>query len=412
MKLTREEQEMLDGKHGDAVQQAMELLVAVGECYDAQEMVRVSSAHLSSANPVSAGKGGKSFIKEMAEKGGKFVIPTTINPACLEPWAWREMGFSEEFHQEHLAFNEVIAKMDGLYCNSCTPYLIGHVPRFGEHIAWCESSALIYANAVLGSRTNREGAPTGLAAGITGRTPYHGYHLQENRYGTLKIMVNTTLRGESDYGILGDFAGRIALNRVPIFTGIPPSVSRDELKCLGAALPTSGSVTHYHVVGVTPEAPTEEIATGPNKIGSSDTFEFGPRELKETGEAFCRAAPEETNLFYTGCPHVSIEEVKKYAQILAGRKLKNNVDFWITITHAIKTYAEDIGYAQIIEASGARLLSNTCPNSMGKGFFKKLGYQVVATDSPKMAYYIPTTQDVRLYYGRLEDFIDVVTTKT
>ncbi|MFC2001129.1 aconitase X [Chloroflexota bacterium] len=409
MKLTREEQEMLDGKRGDAIQKAMELLVAVGDCYDAQQMVRVSSVHLVGANPVAAGIGGTKFIKEMAARGGKFVVPTTTNPACFDPWAWREMGFGEELHQKHLALSRILAEMGGFLCHTCTPYLIGHAPRMGEHLAWCESSAIIYANAVMGSRTNREGGPSGLASAIAGRTPAYGYHLDENRYGTLKIMVNAELRGDTDYATLGCFTGRIAQDRVPIFTGIPDCVSRDELKCLGTALANAGSVAHYHVVGITHEAPTEEAASGSKIINSSNTFNFGPRELKETEESLSGADPEAADLVVLGCPHASIDQVKNYAKVLSGRRIKSNIDIWILISHVIKQYAEDIGYASIIESAGAKLLSNTCPGTMPEDFFKKRGYKVVATDSTKQAYNFLTIKDVSCYYGSLDKFIDVLT---
>jgi hypothetical protein len=408
MILTKEEKEMLDGKQGDVTQRAMEILVAVGECYDAQEMVRVTSAHLVSANPVAAGKGGAKFIKEMAEGGGKFVIPTTTNVSCVELWSWREMGFSEELYREYLALSEAFLKMGAFLCNTCTPYLVGHSPRIREHIAWGESSAILYANAVLGCRTNREGGPTGLAAAITGRTPKYGYHIDNNRYGKLKIVVNTNLRGITDYSTLGFFTGRIAQDRVPIFTGIPPSVSQEELRCLGAACGTSGSLADYHVVGVTPEAPDERVASGFRKITSSDTFEFGFRELEETEESVSKTGPEAADLVVLGCPHVSINQLKTYAQALHGRKAKREI--WILISHVIKRYAEDVGLASIIESAGARLVCGTCPAAMPRGFFKSQGYKSVATDSSKMAYYISAVQDVLCYYGRLDKFIDIITT--
>jgi len=411
MKLTREEQEMLDGKNGDAVQRAMELLVAVGECYGAERMVPVASAHLVAANPVNAGKGGTRFIKEMAEGGGKFVVPTTTNPISFDQWMWREMGYSEELYQEQVSLSGVLAKMGGFLCNTCTPYLIGHAPRLREHIAWGESSAILYTNAVLGSRTNREGGPTGLASGITGRTPAYGYHLDENRYGTLKIKVNTDLKGDTDYATLGYFAGRVAQDRVPILVGIPPSISKHELKYLGAALSVAGSVALYHVVGITPEAPTEEIATGGKKITSSDTFDFGSKELKETEESLCKVEPEKINLVILGCPHASIEQIKSYAKTLSDRRINNNVEIWILVSHIIKQYAKDIGYASIIESSGAKLVSNTCPSPMPRDFFNQQGYNAVATDSPKMVYYVSTTQNTPCYYGSLDKFIDIVTSK-
>jgi predicted aconitase len=411
VKLTKKEQEMIDGEYGDAVQGAMELMVAVGECYDAEQFVPVASAHLSSANPVTVGKGGITLIKDMAKRGGKFVIPTTMNPACIEPWAWQEMGFSEELFREQMTLSEVFAKMGGFVCNTCTPYLIGHVPRMREHIAWGESSAVVYTNAILGSRTNREGAPTVLAAALTGRTPAYGYHLDDNRYGKLKIIVNANLKGDTDYATLGYFAGGIAKDKVPIFTGIPPSVSNHELKCLGAALATSGSVSHYHVVGVTPEAPTEEVGAGFKTIGSSNTFGFGSKEIKETEESLSKIGPEGVDLVVLGCPHASIDQIKQYAEAFSGRRVKSEVEIWILIPNGIKKYAEDIGYANIIESTGTKLVCNTCPVIMPRDFFRSRGYRAIATDSPKMIYYISATKDVPCYYASLDKFIDVVTNK-
>ncbi len=411
MKLTREEQQMLDGKKGSAVQKSMELLVAVGECYDAERMIPVSSVHLVSPSPINAGKGGTRFIKDMAEKGGKFVVPTTTNPACLDPWAWRELGFTEEIYREQMSLSEAVARMGAYMCNSCTPYLIGHTPRKGEHVAWGESSAVIYANSVLGSRTNREGGPTGLAAALTGRIPAYGYHLDENRRGTLKFVVNMALKGDTEYGILGYYAGKIAQDRVPVFVGIPPSISQYEMMYLGGALATTGSVTHFHVVGVTPEAPTERAATGSKKIGPSDTFEFGPAEFKKTEESLPRANPADINLVVLGCPFDSIEQIRNHAMALSGKKIKSNVDFWILTTHIVKQYAEDVRSARIIDSAGAQPLSNTCPGPMPRDFFRKHGYNVVATDSPKLSYYLPTLQGASTFCGSLDQILDAVAIK-
>jgi predicted aconitase len=400
----------LDGKHGDSVQRAMELLVGIGECYDAEKFIPVASAHLSGVNPVSAGRGGTRFIMKLGESG-RFAVPTTTNPTSLDPWVWREMGFKEALFREYTALCEALSKMGGLLCTTCTPYLVGHVPRMREHIAWCESSAVIYANAVLGSRTNREGGPTGLASGITGRTPAYGYHLDENRHGTLKIIVSTELKGDTDYATLGYFVGAIAQDRAPIFTGMDRSVSQDALKCLGAALATSGSVALYHVVGVTPEAPTEEVACGYKKISSSDTFEFNSKDLKGTEESITKIDPEKVDLVVLGCPHASIDQIKKYTGAFSGKKVRDRVEIWILTSNIVKKYAENLGYAEILVSSGVRLVSDTCPSIMPRDFFKSCGYHALATDSSKMAYYASVVQNVLCYYRSLEKFIDVVTEK-
>ncbi len=408
MKLSKEEQEMMEGKRGEVVQRAMELLFAVGECYGATRMIPVASTHMASVNPVTAGKGGTRWIKSLAEQGGKFVIPATTNVGSIDPWAWKEMGFSEEIHKEHMGLSGAIEKMGGLLCNTCTPYLIGHAPLLGQHVAWCESSAVVYANAVLGSRTNREGGPTALAAGLTGRIPAYGYHLKENRSGTLKIVLKTELKGLTDYATLGHFAGKLAQDRVPVFTGIPSSVSADELKYLSGAIACAGSVSHFHAVGVTPEALTETAASVAARIGPSDTFVFGAKELRETEASVSRIGPEQADLVVLGCPHASIHQIRKYAELFSGRVVKGDVEAWILTSSLIKRYAEEVGYAAVIAAAGVRLVSNTCPSPMPRDFFVKRGYRGAAADSPKMVYYISTTKGVPCFYGSLEKFIDVI----
>jgi len=409
MKLTREEQQMLDGKHGDVKQKMMELLVAVGESYDAEYMVPIGSAHLVSGTPINAGKGGTTFVKQLAENGAEFLVPTTTNPACLEPWRWKEMGFSEELFERHLDITRDYVTMGAIPCNTCTPYLIGHTPRMGEHVAWGESSAVLFLNAVLGARTNREGGPTAIAASITGRTPAYGYHLDENRYGQIRIVNTTQLKDDFDYATLGYFVGKIAVDRVPVITGISPYISQDNLKCLGTPFAVTGSVSHYHVVGVTPEAHTEEEATGNRKIGSSETVEFGEKEFRETEASLSAIGPEEANLVILGCPHASITQLKAYAGVLSGRKVKSGMEMWVQTMHSVKAYAEDIGLADEIESTGAKLVCNICPAAMPRDFFKKQGYSGAATDSAKMVYYVTTTQDTPCFYGRLEEFIHAVT---
>lgn len=411
MRLAKEEEKMLDGQYGDVVQKSMELLVALGDAYDAERMVPIGSVHLVGPSPTSAGKGGMAFIKDIAKKGGKFVVPTTTNPACLEPWLWKEMGFSAELYKEQVAMSEAIAEMGGLICNTCTPYLIGNTPRLREHVVWGESSAVLYANSVLGARTNREGGPAAIAAAITGRTPAHGYHLDENRYGTLQIVNTANLKCETDYSTFGYFAGKIAQDRVPVVVGIPLSISLDEIKCLGTPFSVSGSVSLYHVVGVTPEALTEEAAVNHKRISSSDTFHFGPKELKEIEESLSEIGPEEADLVVLGCPHASITQLRKYAKTLSGRKVKDNKEMWILTNSTIKRYATDIGIARIIESAGAKLVTNTCPPAMPQDFFKQNGYVGVATDSSKMVYYVSTTKNLPCYYGSLDKFIDIVTSK-
>jgi predicted aconitase len=408
MYLTGEENEMLEGIYGYPVQKSMEILVGLGECYDAERMIPVSSAHhLYSFGGV--GKGGSLFIREMADKGGKFIIFSDTNPSNVDP-SWRDLRISKDSLREQTLLINAFSKMGAFLSDTCAPYLVGHVPRLGEHVAWNESSAIIFANSVLGARTNREGGPSALAAALTGRAPEYGYHLDRNRYGDLRILVTARLRDPSDYGTLGYFIGKVAEDKVPVLIGIPPSVSWDELKLLGAAAATSGSVAMYHAVGVTPEAPTEEAAFGSGKIRNRQTLEFGAREMRETEELLSTAKGREIDLVIFGCPHASIGEFREIARLLSGKKLKPGVELWVFASRMVKTYAEAMGYINDIESSGGKVICNTCPFSMSPRSSRTLGFGFAATNSPKMAYYFIQGKDVSIHYGSTEKCVEAATT--
>ena len=311
MKLTRDEVAMLEGKYGYPVRKSMELLVALGEVYGARKMVKVTHSHFGHPLKSETIKAVVSYLEDLAGKGGKFVVTTTTQALGADPLLWKEMGISDELHRDGEAFRQSCAKMGAFMCNTCTPYQVGHVPGLGEHIAWMESSAVIFSNSVLGARTNREGGPTAIAAALTGRVPMYGYHLDENRYGELKIIVTAKLDDSSDYASLGYFVGEAAGDRVPVLVNIPSTVSWDQLKSLGAAAAASGSVALYHAVGVTPEAKTEENAFGPEKPRDSDIVEFSNKELRRVRERLSKARDDKVDWVFFGCPHTSIGEIKE-----------------------------------------------------------------------------------------------------
>lgn len=408
MKLSEEEQAMLDGIKGPSVSRAMELLVALGDCYEADRMVRIGSAHLVGPNPVTAGRGGTAFYGDLAKEGAQVTVPTTTNPISLDVWSWAEMGFGKELYSAQISLSEHLSRMGVLLCNTCTPYLAGHVPRFGEHVAWGESSAVLYLNSVLGARTNREGAPSALAAAITGRSPAYGLHLDENRYGQILVENRSELRNDTDYSTLGYYIGKFAQDRIPIITGITPSITADQLKSLGTPLAVTGSVALYHVVGVTPEAPSIEIASGSRKIAASDTISVGSRELKETEASLSAIHPDKGNLVILGCPHASITQLKDYARTLAGKRIRKEVEVWILSTRTTRDYAAETGILEALTGAGAKVVWNVCPNAMPHDFFAKQGYTGVVTDSPKMAYYVTATKGVSCYYGSLQSFVGAI----
>lgn len=404
MELTKEDEEYLAGKRGAAIQKAMEILVGLGECYDAERMVPVTSVHLTGSSTTGAGKAGTLFFREMDEKGGKFLPVTHTNPMSIDPLHWKEIGISEETYQEQILLTDALVSMGAYICGSCTPYQVGHVPRLGEHVAWGESSATIFANSVLGARTNREGGASGLAAALAGRTPEYGLHLNQNRYGDLEIQVTAKLHNPHEYGSLGYFIGKVSRDRIPVITGLPHSISWDHLKLLGAAAATSGSVALFHIVGVTPEAPTREAAFG--STVKRDLFVFGEEELSQTEAEISKADSKEIDFIVIGCPFFSIGEFRQIAQLLDGKRIRSDVEFWILSCRTTRAYAQKMGYLETIEQSGAKVICEVCPSSLPRGLLKMRGHKTAATNSAKMAYYMAGSQSVLSNYGSIERCVE------
>ena len=239
LELSAEERSMLAGDLGPGVRKAMEIIVTLGRIYDARRLVPVGSVQVAGVSYRNLGEAGLEFLREWADQGARVRVSATLNPAGMDLRAWRELGFSESFARRQLAVIEAYRRLGVRTTCTCTPYLVGNVPRLGEHVAWAESSAVSYANSVLGARTNREGGPSALAAAITGRTAAYGLHLDENRRAALRVLVRCPVRTLSDFGALGHLVGRAARNRVPYFVGLEGACSDVELKTLGAAMAAS-----------------------------------------------------------------------------------------------------------------------------------------------------------------------------
>jgi len=238
--LTHEEQAWLDGRAGPALQRAMEIIVALGKIYGAQRLIPVESVQISGVSYRNIGDAGLRFLEQWVAEGARVRVPTTLNPTAMDLSAWRQQGFDPDFADRQQRIVQIFAQMgvgDGVPVPTCTPYLIGNRPSVGTHIAWAESSAVSFANSVLGARTNREGGPGAIAAALSGRTAAYGLHLEENRRPTSWVEVRTAVREVSDYSALGAVVGSAVKRGVPWFSGLLLS-----------------AVALYHVAGLTPEA--------------------------------------------------------------------------------------------------------------------------------------------------------------
>lgn len=401
MYLTDEETLMLNGDRGDAVKKAMEILVALGESFGAKRLVPINNVHMAGSSVLVAEEAGTRFVEDIRDQGGTFVTNVTTNPTAVDPTQWKTIGIPESDSILQTRLTDAYAGMGANTCNTCIPYLVGNTPRFGEHMAWGESSAVVYANSICGARTNREGGPSGLASALTGRTPEYGFHLSENRYGKFLIKVETPLNDMTDYGTLGCFAGKIAGQDTPVFTGLPVSPTLEQVKALSAALASSGAVSMFHAVGVTPEAPTLEAAFGgkePEKVLVFDLAE------KQKVEAFLnKESSDRVDWIQIGCPNASVQEIREVAQALDGKKIHPDITLWVTTAGAMYAMAERMGYIKTIEDAGGVIVRETCPFlARSRVIAPNKGFKTLTTNSAKMAFYAPGQFGLPTHYGNLD----------
>ncbi|MHA1193203.1 MAG: aconitase X [Promethearchaeota archaeon] len=337
-------------------------------------MLIVQIAGVSYAN---LGEAGLEFLNEMAEDG-KVRVLTTLNPAGMDRENWQALGIDKEFAINQNRAIDTFAKMGIVTTCSCTPYLIGNTPHYGQHIAWAESSAVCYSNSVIGARTNREGGPSALAAALTGKTPNYGYHLDKNRHGQVLVNVNTPVIVE-----LG--------KKIPYITGIP-SATVEELKSFCASVATYGGTALFHMDRITPEY---NNYSKPSEI----VFEISHDDLNNT-RAELIDDDIEIDFVSIGCPHASIHEIANLSKLLEGKEVKK--EFWITTARPIKRIADEAGYSKIIEDAGAKFAADTCcVVAPIKGRFKG-----IMVDSAKACYYGRAKNKFKVKIGSLQECVE------
>jgi predicted aconitase len=437
MRLTDEEQAMLAGEFGPGVQKAMEILAALGTIYAADDLVPVSSVQVAGVSYKNLGDAGLEFLSQWAAQGARVRVPTTLNPAGLDLQRWQVLGFEADFAEQQARVMQAFAAMGIRTTCTCTPYFVGNLPARGDHVAWAESSAVSFANSVLGARTNREGGPSALAAAIAGRTPRYGLHLLENRRAQLIVDVRCPVRYPADFGALGAWVGRTAQNRVPYFRGLeglaakvdeagghdgqpelanaggagrlasqpgPHGARRvDLLKALGAAMAASGAVALYHIQAVTPEADDPDIVAPAAETLVVESLAQGyamlQRPVSDSGQG------DAIDLVWIGCPHASLDELAQVIELMAGRRAKSAL--WVTMAREIRAEAEQAGWVAELERLGGQVVADTC---LVVAPVKELGLRTMATPSGKGAYYAPSHSGLAVYYASLEACIEAAVT--
>jgi predicted aconitase len=396
MELTSEELDMLDGKYGKAAKKSMEILTTLGEIFDAECMVDVVGVQIAGVSYANLGEAGLEFLSEMAEDG-KVRVLTTLNPAGMDRENWKDLGIDKEFAKNQNRAIDAFAKMGIITTCSCTPYLIGNTPHYGQHLAWAESSAVCYSNSVIGARTNREGGPSALASAITGKTPKYGYHLDENRHGEVLFEVNAEVKGTDRFGVLGKIIGDKLVElgkKIPYITGISRA-DVEELKSFCASVATYGGTALFHMEGITPEYNKYPKPSDMTISITEDSLKQARKELIDDDI--------EIDFVSIGCPHASIHEIERIANLLKGKKVKK--EFWITTARPTKRISDEAGYSKIIEEAGAKFAADTCcVVAPIKGRFKG-----IMVDSAKACYYGRAKNQFKVKIGSIEDCIKEAT---
>ncbi|MCI4371515.1 MAG: aconitase X catalytic domain-containing protein [Thermoplasmata archaeon] len=384
MRLTPAQRGLL--QRGTAAQRtAMRILLAVGELSEAPRLVRVTSAHVSGASYKMIGDPGLEFLEDFS-RTAKVSVPTTVNPLGTDLAQWRELGIPPEFAEKQARIARAYEAMGVQPSFTCTPYLIGEPPAFGEHIAWAESNAVCFANSVLGARTNREGGPSALAAAIVGATPYYGLHTDEGREPTTIANVDVKPKG-LDYSLIGLVAGERVGDGVPFFRGFRGTVA--DLRWLGAALASSGSCGMFHLEGVTPEA-RKSRTKGLRSVSITRS------DLREAKRSYSNGS--EAELIGLGSPQLSREELRDVARLV--ERTPPRIPVWVFTSRSVRDAEPEAVVS--INGHGGRVLADTCLEVT----LLEHRFGTVATPSGKGAYYLPSLCKQKVILEDLETLLE------
>lgn len=378
MDLSKAEEGILDGQDGEVLQKAMELLVALGEMKDATHLIPVSSVQVSGVSYKTIGDAGLEFLEDWASGGVTSKVLATLNPMGVDLDTWEDFGFPEDFVNKQKEIISAYEKMGITTSCTCTPYLAGNEPRFGENIAWAESSSTIFANSVIGARTNRESGPSALASALLGKTPYCGLHLDTMRQPTFGVDLEIAITDTRDYAALGFYLGK-HMSGIPYIQGMK-GPSMENLKAMGAALAT-GPISMYHIDGLTPEAPGYEAP--------EERVTFGKEEMQETLDIL--NTTDEVDIVCIGCPHCSIKEVLEVLD------MDPKVETWVYTTKQNKALLENK-----VRNKNVKIISDTC---MVVSPLEEVGIRSLGTNSAKCAFYSQNLSKIETRFDTLENLV-------
>lgn len=403
--LTARERRMVDGGEGPAVAMAMRIVMGLARVRRATHLLDVTGAHVDSC--LYHGRSGLDFAQRLLDLGGSVAVPTTLNVGSVDlvhPHMVRDAGEAPGAKAAGRKLMETYAALGARPTFTCAPYQLTSRPTRGEHVAWAESNAIVFANSVLGARTDRYGDFLDICAAITGKVPAAGLHLDEQRRARLSIDVRGVsahwFASELGYVLIGYVVGLRSEDRVPAIVGLPSDTTEDQLKALGSTAASSGAVALFHAVGLTPEAPTLDSVTAeadlPVIVVEDDDLRRARRELTT-------ARTDTVDVVSVGTPHASLAEIHALAEALAGRRIAERCRLFVCTGRGVHKLAEEMGDVERIEAAGGTFVLDTCTYIAP---VLPEGTRTAMTNSGKWAHYAPANLGIDVTLGSLSECVE------
>lgn len=384
MELTSEEQRIRDGGRGEPLAKVFAEQLAVGEFFGAERFVPVTNAHFMGDWEI-FGQSGYNYLRRLADGGLRVQVPTTRNAQSVDFEHAEKFAQSEELVQGERLTRTVLSRLGVSTLNTCIGYQTVYQPRLGEHVAWGDTGTVAYANSIFGARTNYEGGAAGLAAALTGRTPAYGYHCDATRQANVRVRVAAGMRDLADWGALGAVVGRRCRSywNVPVLELDGQAPTSDELKHFGASLASFGSMAMYHIVGMTPEAPTFEAANRGRAL--VDEFTVDDQAIEAVFAETLPAGGDIDLVVFSG-PQLSFFELKRIGEALSGKKVAPGVWLILTTNSLVGRAAEEQGLAQTIREAGGIVAHGTCWYVMDPAAQRAhFGWRRLVTNSAKLS---------------------------
>ena len=405
VRLTAPDRALLRGEEGEGARLAMSVLARMADVVGARELLDITAAHIDSS--LYQGPATLEFAERLAEGGARVRVPATLNVAGVDAGGWREWDVPAVWAEPARRQMEAYEAMGCEPTWTCAPYQTQPRPGLGEQVAWGESSAIVFANSVLGARTDRYPDLLDICCAVTGRAPAAGLHLTENRAGQVLVDLSGVPRRLAEtsalFPVLGHWIGLRVAGRIPVLDGLDPRPEEDDLKALGAAMASSGAVGLFHWVGLTPEAPDRRAAFQGRK--PAWRLRPGVTELRAARDELASGLAEGDglDLVVLGSPHFSLSEFAALARLVEGRRCHPGVRMLITTGRAVRELAARAGYLDAIEAFGGELTVDTCilttpmlPEEI----------RCLMTNSAKYAWYTPGLLDRAVAFGSLPDCVE------